>query len=265
LDYFGARYYSSFQGRFTSPDPLSFWMLGRKKQDLYIANPQRWNKYAYVINNPLRYVDPDGLAEIPTWDKLNKELRDDLAKRLGKDAQKIWNGWSNDQRQHVLNVRAVLMDKGVWKDVREITYGRVDVKDEWGARNTVTFTPDNSQSSWQLGILSDKNMEWVLKEAGFEGESANWNHEEGRYTMKQPGDDVVLHMVLLDKPADAFSVPHFDSGGGSIVNREHFKEWLSGKGLTHDKITTALGRTSAVQYLRGISDSMDKLLVQPKR
>lgn len=27
------------------------------------SNPQTWNRYAYVLNNPLRWVDPDGLEE----------------------------------------------------------------------------------------------------------------------------------------------------------------------------------------------------------
>ena len=52
LDYFGARYFSGAQGRFTSPDP--------KQLPHDIADPQSWNKYAYTRNNPLRYVDPDG-------------------------------------------------------------------------------------------------------------------------------------------------------------------------------------------------------------
>lgn len=56
LDYFGARYLSGAQGRFTSPDPL---MASAKA-----SNPQTWNRYAYALNNPLRYVDPDGL-EVP--------------------------------------------------------------------------------------------------------------------------------------------------------------------------------------------------------
>jgi RHS repeat-associated protein len=55
LDYFGARYMSSAQGRFTSPDPLL--ASGR------VENPQTWNRYAYVLNNPLRLIDRTGLYE----------------------------------------------------------------------------------------------------------------------------------------------------------------------------------------------------------
>ena len=53
LDYFGARYFSGAQGRFTSPDPLGANLLR-------VLNPQRWNMYAYAVNNPLLYTDPDG-------------------------------------------------------------------------------------------------------------------------------------------------------------------------------------------------------------
>ena len=53
LDYFGARYYSSAQGRFVTSDKI----LAKKE---WLADPQRWNPYAYVRNNPLRYVDPNG-------------------------------------------------------------------------------------------------------------------------------------------------------------------------------------------------------------
>lgn len=62
LDYFGARYYSGAQGRFTSPDPFSILQEAgsREELDAYLSEPQRWNKYAYALNNPLKYVDPDG-------------------------------------------------------------------------------------------------------------------------------------------------------------------------------------------------------------
>jgi RHS repeat-associated protein len=48
-----ARYFSGAQGRFTSPDPVSGTVL-------HLINPQRWNMYAYALNNPLFYTDPDG-------------------------------------------------------------------------------------------------------------------------------------------------------------------------------------------------------------
>jgi RHS repeat-associated protein len=54
LDYFGARYYSSSMGRFSSPDPS-----GLAYADP--ANPQSLNLYSYAQNNPLTNVDPTGL------------------------------------------------------------------------------------------------------------------------------------------------------------------------------------------------------------
>ena len=54
LDNFLARYFSSPQGRFTSPDePFA---------DQYASDPQSWNLYSYVRNNPLRFWDPTGQA-----------------------------------------------------------------------------------------------------------------------------------------------------------------------------------------------------------
>ena len=55
-DYFGARYYGSKVGRFTATDPVM-----DLKASLVI--PQKWNRYAYALNNPLKFVDPDGREE----------------------------------------------------------------------------------------------------------------------------------------------------------------------------------------------------------
>jgi len=60
LDYFGARYFSSDQGRFTSPDPIMHPADSEVGELVFVSDPQRWNKYSYTNNNPLRYVDPDG-------------------------------------------------------------------------------------------------------------------------------------------------------------------------------------------------------------
>ncbi len=66
MDYFGARYYGSAQGRFSSPDPLNPLLSRRNNEEAelfflhYIAEPAHWNKYSYALNNPLRHVDSDG-------------------------------------------------------------------------------------------------------------------------------------------------------------------------------------------------------------
>ena len=70
LDYFLARYYSSIQGRFTSPDEftggpdeLFDFVDDAASNPIFYAeleDPQSLNKYQYTYNNPLRYIDPDG-------------------------------------------------------------------------------------------------------------------------------------------------------------------------------------------------------------
>jgi RHS repeat-associated protein len=57
-DYFGARYYASSMGRWMSPDPAGIGFANAE-------NPQSLNLYGYVQNNPLAFVDPDGLQTVP--------------------------------------------------------------------------------------------------------------------------------------------------------------------------------------------------------
>ncbi len=54
LDNFGARYDSSGLGRFFSPDPDNI------SGFTHPGDPQSWNAYAYVRNNPLLFIDPTG-------------------------------------------------------------------------------------------------------------------------------------------------------------------------------------------------------------
>jgi len=54
LDYFGARYFSGAQGRWTSPDRMNV------TEDRLLNPSNTLNKYVYGANNPLRFQDPDG-------------------------------------------------------------------------------------------------------------------------------------------------------------------------------------------------------------
>ena len=56
-----ARYYSAQLGRFMSFDPLGYQQMKGEERANFLKSPQAWNRYSYVVNNPLRYTDPDGL------------------------------------------------------------------------------------------------------------------------------------------------------------------------------------------------------------
>src|SRR5207244_4311568 len=54
---FPAREYNPRQGRWISPDPAGLSAVS-------LGNPQTWNRYAYVGNNPLLNTDPTGLLGV---------------------------------------------------------------------------------------------------------------------------------------------------------------------------------------------------------
>lgn len=72
LHYFGARYYDSATGRFTSTDPVA-------------DN----HAYVYVANNPLRFVDPTGTTKEEVRAYLHYSLKAESTK-FGKPALSPW-------------------------------------------------------------------------------------------------------------------------------------------------------------------------------
>jgi len=71
LLYLHARYYDPELGRFIQPDTII--------PDL--SNPQSFNRYTYVLNNPLKYTDPSGhqneaatAPKVSFWDKAKMHL-----------------------------------------------------------------------------------------------------------------------------------------------------------------------------------------------
>jgi RHS repeat-associated protein len=103
LDFFLARYYSSAEGRFITPDWSS-----RPEPVPYarLNNPQTLNLYTYVQNNPLARIDPDGHVDcsgkhakekgcksITQWnaehDNLSDESKTAIAKSVLTDKNKV--------------------------------------------------------------------------------------------------------------------------------------------------------------------------------
>jgi RHS repeat-associated protein len=116
LDYFGARYYSPAAGHFTSIDP--------SRLGVDPTNPQSWNRYTYALNNPLRFIDRNGLY--------NEDVHRDLTRVLALAA-----GFSESIATQIANA-----DQGV--DENQSTSAL------WGgeeARRNYHFTSSERRSS----------------------------------------------------------------------------------------------------------------------
>ncbi len=79
LMYYRARWYDPRLGRFIQADTV---VPGA-------GNPQALNRYAYVVNNPLRYTDPSGHY---TDDEIQQYLKNMYGEKWGA----YWTAWSSD-------------------------------------------------------------------------------------------------------------------------------------------------------------------------
>ena len=88
LYYYNARYYDPELARFIQPDTVI--------PDPW--NPQSYNRYSYVYNNPLKYVDPTGHEAVDWFGPEIATIRgsfalDAAAQRLGERSGRGWLGY----------------------------------------------------------------------------------------------------------------------------------------------------------------------------
>ncbi|MEO8383368.1 MAG: RHS repeat-associated core domain-containing protein [Acidobacteriota bacterium] len=82
LDYMHARYYEGRLGRFLSVDPV----LDVKRA---VRSPQMWNRYSYVVNNPINRIDPDGrLVQLAGTDEERKKALELIKANLREQDRK---------------------------------------------------------------------------------------------------------------------------------------------------------------------------------
>jgi RHS repeat-associated protein len=125
LDYAMARYYASRMGRFISADPSD----SAEEHD-----PQTWNLYTYVNNDPINFTDPTGLVRCgdipvgPTGGTLSSNFN--ARGEFNALARFLWNEQRNYRgadtgREHGLMAQAVM-------NRVDLVAGRVAVQGERG-------------------------------------------------------------------------------------------------------------------------------------
>lgn len=146
LDFAEARMYQNLHGRFTAVDPL----LASGKS----ANPQTFNRYVYVMNNPLIYTDPTGLQTATASGRVYR--RGNQVQVFNGDPER---GWKRVRKP--FNTTTTINGVKLHLHVRPNgwrTGGRVD-----GA--TFSNTRDALPSSSGRGGLND-NAQTLIQEVG---------------------------------------------------------------------------------------------------
>jgi RHS repeat-associated protein len=108
LDNFGARYDASSLGRFMSADPLVIQSLKARAFQAHLSNPQSWNKYAYVMNNPLNAIDPNGLdTYVVLYTTGNSYSEDQIRRAAETKAKEIENSKGFDPKKDKVLLQGV--------------------------------------------------------------------------------------------------------------------------------------------------------------
>ena len=143
LDFAEARMYENRHARFTAVDPL----LASGKS----ANPQTFNRFVYVGNNPINITDPLGLdwyydgyrayrwsSDNKTFDNSEDKVSESWSKiSLGENGFYVYPGCINSECSSTED--AVLLSSGQWKWVKDLENGEVGTE----SSNSRTFLMGN--------------------------------------------------------------------------------------------------------------------------
>jgi RHS repeat-associated protein len=194
LDYFGARYYASMQGRFTGADPYDINFERQMTRDAgeaddlfrnYITQPQHWNLYVYALNNPLKYVDPDGQLEYETEllgkkikvkisDKIEKNEQDAIKKNLDAAIAKINQGADNLTSDEI---KAINSMKGI--EVRNDVRGSFMNLNNKVFNMKQSFAENPNLDFLVAGIIHDSfHADQARRGLSFEGDENGRNREK---------------------------------------------------------------------------------------
>ncbi len=207
LYYFDARYMEAKIGRFVSTNPVGAvdpW-TGEVNQ-LVLMNPQRLNAYAYGLNNPYRYVDPDGENAIAIA-ALQAMILSSLIYATGKTVQDVYNA-NKDNKYNLYSDNAADGD------------ANTNSGDDVGATpETSPTTPDpndeqnTSQDKKQRNTSQDKKLSKSdiknLKEKGYDVHRLKAEKHYSRYDLYK------------DRKGNIYVKPRGGAGAGAPSTTQH--------------------------------------------
>jgi len=179
LDFAQARYFASVQGRFTSVDPYNPITDSEREEEFqkYLLEPRNWNRYVYVWNNPLKYIDPTGERVWVIGYTTGNREGDEEFKRVAETMKtNIENSKGFDKNKDTVIIGGVktkedfqnLVDRAAAGGLLESTFGKV------GSVSLVSHADILDGPFFQWGTHNAEQPPEFLKNL-----SINWDRSEG--------------------------------------------------------------------------------------
>ena len=232
LYYYSVRYYDPELGRFIQPDDII--------SDL--GNPQSYNRYSYVLNNPLKYTDPDGHWP---FDQLRAQWRlDAAAARMGALHGKDWTSYDEAARElKIGQYRSGVEAAGNVGIISAVGAATADAADIYinggqelataGMASGVIFTRKVSQlvaraASEEAGALTSSGLKWFPYKKHVPQPNLSW----AQIIKSTAGDGAARYMpgIVIEKLERAVFESGVLSTRGKPWKYAEFKETIGASG-----------------------------------